>query len=478
MTTSRSSRGQSLSISTALTAIALCLGGCAAVPNLGPKPEVRSAPSVTRGLSPGGQAEFPKADWWSQFGDPQLAALIDEALRGSPTLAAADARARRAEGYSQAAGAALLPTASASGSAGWSKQSYNNGFPRQFVPQGWQQTGRASLDLSYEIDFFGKNRAALRAAHADQLAARIESEAARLALATSVAATWADLGRAGADQALARDALRLRQESADLVRRRVANGLDTRAELRQADAAVASAKAQLSSADEQIELIRNALAALLGAGPERGATIAPPDTVPHAVSIPANLPLELVARRADIAAAKARVEAAAARIKVARAAFYPNINLLALVGVQSLGLSNLTASGSDIGQATGSISLPIFEGGRLSGNYRIARADYDESVAQYDETLVRAVHEVADAIASQQAIESQAAAATEAVTAAREAYDLARRRYQGGLSAYVSVLLAEDSLLAARRQLAATEARSFSINVQLIRALGGGFSAQ
>lgn len=297
-------------------------------------------------------------------------------------------------------------------------------------------------------------------------------------MATSVAATWADLGRAGADQALARDALRLRQESADLVRRRVANGLDTRAELRQADAAVASAKAQLSSADEQIELIRNALAALLGAGPERGATIAPPDTVPHAVSIPANLPLELVARRADIAAAKARVEAAAARIKVARAAFYPNINLIALVGVQSLGLSNLTASGSDIGQATGSLSLPIFEGGRLSGNYRIARADYDESVAQYDETLVRAVHEVADAVASQQAIESQAAAATEAVNAAREAYDLARRRYQGGLSAYVSVLSAEDSLLAARRQLAATEARSFSINVQLIRALGGGFSAQ
>ncbi|WP_225206553.1 efflux transporter outer membrane subunit [Novosphingobium huizhouense] len=462
----------------ALAALLASLGGCASVPQLGPRPAPLAAEAVTRGLDAGAAADasFPRADWWTDFADPQLASLVEEALRGSPSLAIADARMRRAAGYAQAAGAALLPTAAASADAGFAKQSYNNGIPAQFVPQGWQQTGRLSLDLSYEIDFFGKNRAALRAAREDALAATIEAQAARLALATSVASAWSDLGRAAAQRDLAGEALKLRQDTAELVRQRVANGLDTRAEMRQAEASTASARADLAAAEESLQLTRNALAALLGQGPERGAAITPPTAVPRAVALPANLPLELVARRSDIAVAKARVAAAGARIDVARAAFYPNVNLLAFIGVQSLGLGNLTAAGSDIGQAGASLSLPIFQGGRLSGNYRVARADYDEAVAQYDDTLIRAVREVADASASQRAISAQLAAAREAVAAAADAHALARRRYEGGLATYLSVLTAEDALLASRRQLVAIEARAFSINVELIRALGGGFT--
>lgn len=461
----------------AVTSIALLLGGCAAVPNLGPKPDLLSAEVATRGLPAGSGSAYPEAEWWSKLGDPQLAALVEEALRGSPTLAIADARARRAEGYVQASGAALLPALSGSANAGWAKQSYNNGFPAQFVPQGWQQTGRASLDLSYELDFFGRNRAAFRATRAESKAASIEREAARLALAASVASAWAELGRAGAEQELARDTLRLRKESAALVQRRVTNGLDTKAELRQAQSAVAQADTELQAAAERMALSRNALAALLGAAPERGASIQPPGTAPQPFPIPANLPLELVARRADVAAARLRVEASSARIDEARAAFYPNVNLLSFVGLQSLGFSNLTAAGSDIGQAGAAVSLPIFQGGRISGNYRVARANYDEAVAQYNDTLLRAVREVADAVASQQSLASQLVSARSAVAAASEAHGLARRRYEGGLSPYLAVLSAEDALLASRRQLVAIEARSFTTNVQLIRALGGGFAS-
>ncbi|MCH7629419.1 MAG: efflux transporter outer membrane subunit [Proteobacteria bacterium] len=462
----------------ALALLLLALSACATPPELGARPEPRAAAPLAAGLPTGAdQASFPQENWWNGYGDAQLSALVEEALAGSPSLAVADARARRAAGYAQAAGAALLPVASASANAGWTKQSYNNGFPAQFVPHGWQDTARASLDLSYEIDFFGKNRAALRAAKAEREAAEIEARTARLMLATAVAAGWADLGRASAEREVRVAGLRLREDTAGLVRRRVANGLDTRAELRQAEAAVATARADLASADEAVALSRNALAALLGAGPERGATIAPPTGTASAIALPAQLPLELVARRGDIAAARARVEAASARITVARAGFYPNVNLMAFVGLQSLGLGQITASGSDIGQAGGAISLPLFQGGRLSGNYRVARADYDEAVAQYDETLVRAVREVADAVASQRAVAQQLIAAREAVDAAQEAHALARRRYEGGLSPYLSVISAEDALLASRRLLADLQARALSVNVQLIRALGGGYVA-
>ncbi|MCW1381626.1 efflux transporter outer membrane subunit [Novosphingobium sp. KCTC 2891] len=452
------------------------LSGCAAVPDLGARPQLRSADSVAAtSLAGDADAAFPADTWWRDYGDAQLTALVEEAIAGSPTLAAAEARARRAEGYAKSAGAALLPSLSASGQAAESKQSYNNGIPALFVPHGWNDTGRASLDLSYEIDFFGRNRAALRAATAERTAAAIEARAARLALATSVAATYADLGRYTAEREVRVSALKLREETAALVRRRVANGLDTKAEQRQAEAAVPVARADLAAADEAITLTRNALAALLGAGPDRGATITPPTSLVPPAALPSRLSLDLVGRRADIAAARARAEAAGARIDVARAAFYPNVNLLAFVGVQSLGIGNLTASGSDIGQAGAAISLPIFEGGRLSGNYRQARADYDEAVAQYDATLVRAVREAADAAASQRSVTQQLAAAREAVAASEEAYGVARRRYEGGLSPYLAVLSAEDALLASRRLLAGLQARALSVNVELIRALGGGF---
>lgn len=462
----------------AVMTLPLLLAGCAAVPDLGPRPELRAATDLGAVASDGTPAgTWPGEDWW-RSSDPQLIALIEEALKGSPDLAVAEARARRAAGYAQSTGAALLPSLSAGAEANEVKQSYNNGFPRQFVPQGWNDTGRASLNLSYEIDFFGKNRAALRAATSDRRAAEIEARAARLALATAVAATYADLGRTTALRAVSVDALRLREESAALVRRRVTNGLDTLGEQRQAEAGVPVARAQLAAADEAVTLTRNRLAALLGARPERGATITPP--APGAfppTALPDRLALDLVGRRADIAAVRARTEAAAARIAVARASFYPNINLMGLIGVQSLGLSNLTANGSDIGQAGAAISLPIFSGGRLSGNYRQARADYDEAVALYDQTLVRAVREVADAAASQRSALAQLGEARAAVTASEQAHRVARKRYEGGLSPYLSVVSAEDALLANRRMLADIEGRALAVSIDLIRALGGGFQS-
>lgn len=162
---------------------------------------------------------------------------------------------------------------------------------------------------------------------------------------------------------------------------------------------------------------------------------------------------------------------------MARAGFYPNVNLAAFIGVQSLGLGNLTSSGSDIGQAGAAISLPIFEGGRLKGAYRGARAEYDAAVAAYDRTLVQALQEVADAAAGQRALQSRLAAARDSLASGERAYRVARLRYEGGLTSYLTLLTAEDAVIAQRRAVAQLEARALLLDASLVRALGGGFRA-
>ncbi|SRR5258706_2428755 len=171
-----------------------------------------------------------------------------------------------------------------------------------------------------------------------------------------------------------------------------------------------------------------------------------------------------------------RVEAAAKRIDQARAAFYPNVNLTAFIGVQSLGLNLLTNGGSLIGSVGPAISLPIFDGGRLRGQLRGADADYAEAVANYDRTVAQAFQDVADAAVSQNALGAQIDCTGEAVDAAREAWRIQNNRYEGGLSNYLDVLTAEDNLLASPRTQSDLQSRSFTLDVALVRALGGGYS--
>jgi NodT family efflux transporter outer membrane factor (OMF) lipoprotein len=174
-------------------------------------------------------------------------------------------------------------------------------------------------------------------------------------------------------------------------------------------------------------------------------------------------------------AARLRAEAAAKRIHLARAAFYPNVNLTAFIGVQSLGLDMLQESGSDIGSVGPAISLPIFNGGRLRGQLRGAEAEYAESVANYEKALVQALQEVADAAVSQRALGPQLEKIDAAVDAAREAWRVQNDRYNGGLATYLDVLSAEDYLLGNLRSQSDLRSRSMTLDVALNRALGGGY---
>ena len=460
-----------------VTLAALLAGGC--VPNLGTPPAPRAAASLAarRSLPDEGGA-WPGDGWWTRYNDPQLDRLIAEGLAGAPDIAAAAARLVRAEGVARTAGADLGPGASAEGSAGYAKQSYNNGFPREFLPRGWKQTGNLDLRVGLDLDLWGRNRARLRAALNDRDAARVEAAEARLGLAASIAASYADLARLFAEHDVAAETVRIQQDTAGLVSDRVRGGLDTEGQRRQAAAAVPAAQADLSAIDEQIAITRHRIAALIGAGPDRGLTIIRPTL---AVLAPAALPssagIDLVGRRPDIVAARARVEAAAERIKVARTAFYPDISLSGLIGLQALGFGNVLRSGSTYGNVGPAVSLPLFDNGRRSGDYRVARAEYDAAVADYDRTLVQALEDVANTIASRDALAVQAARARASLADSESAYHIARLRYRGGLSTYLDVLSAEQTVISARRRDADLSARAFALDVALVRALGGGYAA-
>lgn len=454
----------------------LLVSACAAVPDLGPKPAPATAGDYASAQSLGGSpSAWPSDGWWKTYGDAQLDRLIGEGLDGSPDLAAAIARFRTARGLAQQAGAALLPSVDAAGSVDSRNPSENVGQP---VPGGWHATGTAALSLNFDLDLFGRNRAALRAAKKDADAAHFDTEEARLLLTTGIGFTYADLAALYAQRGNLEAALDIRSQTLKYVQARYDAGLETIDSVRQAQARIPQTKADIAATDEAIMLDKHALAALVGAGPDRALTIDRPNIAAlQAQGIPANASIDLIGRRPDIAAARTRVEAAGERISEARAAFYPDVNLGALVGLQSLGLGSFLHSGSGFASVSPAVSLPIFHGGALQGQYRGRRGQYDEAVAIYDGQVVQALRETADTLTSEKQLAERLAQSRTALAAYEDALRVARGRYEEGLTDYLTVLTAQESVVGARLAVAQLETRAFTLDVQLVRALGGGFAA-
>lgn len=465
----------------------LLLAGCAAVPDLGPRPAPLAANSIaaSQSLRAGTAAsdhpgEWPDDAWWTAYGDPQLGTLIAEGLANSPDVGSATARLRKADALARQAGAPLLPKLDGAGNVGLTKQSYNLGFPPQyiaFLPHGWLGEGELNVTLGFDPDLWGRNRAALAAATSDRQAAAVDAQQAALMLTTSIAQTYADLGAALALRDNRAAALDSRTAAEKLTDQRLREGMETRGSLRTSQAQVDTARSDVLAADQTVLVRRHQLAALLGAGPDRGLSIAPPQLAPLGLhALPAAVTTELMSRRADIVAARTRVEAAASRIKVARADFYPSLRLSGLVGVQSLGLSQLFTSGSTYGTVGPAVSLPLFHGGELRGAYRGARADYDLAVADYDRTVLTAYNQVADAVTDRSLLAQRLIEARAAASASEEANAIAIARYRGGLSNFLDALIVQDRLVETREALVMTDAAYRTADIALIRALGGGFA--
>lgn len=461
--------------------LALCasVSACASVPHTAPAAVSRAPAIAAQAQSIDGTADGWVSDgWWARYGDPQLDRLIGEALAQSPDLDAAAARVRAADGLARQASAALQPSATALGTVGASRISRNVGLPPAAIPGGWNDVGATGLGLTFDLDLWGKNRARLKAARLEAESARDEAAEARLVLTTGMAAAYAELAALHAQHDSLGAALEIRTQTVALVRDRVAQGLDNEAALDQAQARLDQTAAAISATDEAIALARNALAALAGAGPDRAATITRPDVatlVP--LEVPAKASTNLLGRRPDIAAARARVAAAAQTVKVARAAFYPDVSLGALVGFQSFGLSHMFAGDSFAGGAGPAISLPLFRGGALQGQLRTTQARYDEAVALYDHQVIEAMHQAADALTSRARLGEQLDQSRRALAGFEAADRMARLRYGQGLATYLDVLTAEEGVVAQRLAVARLQTRAFALDVALVRALGGGFQS-
>jgi len=461
--------------------LALLLAGCASYRGI----EHRSTPADPAALEagqslqrePAADGAWPRLDWWKQFGDPQLDALIDEGIAGSPGVRLARARLDQALAAARVAGAPLGPQVSAGADVTRQRFSENYIFPPP-IAGSTHTTTQLSLNFGYQLDFWGRNRAAYEAAVGRSRAAQAEGFAARLALSAALAGTYVQLARAYDQLDLARRELADRESVQSLTGERVRAGLDSRLELKQVEASIPAARVRIAQVEEQIALARGQLAALLGKGPDRGLTIERPSLRPAQVVLPASLPADLLGRRPDVVASRERAQASAREIASAKAAFYPDVNLSALVGVQSVTLSKLASAGSAIPSVGAAVRLPILEGGRLRGELAARNADYDVAVEQYNQTLADALREVVDQLTSLRSVRQQSAEVGTALAAAEEAYGLALTRYKAGIGSLLQVFVAEVPVLEQRTLHAELRSRELALSINLIRALGGGFDTQ
>lgn len=458
-------------------AAALILAGCASTRGLQPSGRALDADSLQarRSLAANdlSAARFPQRDWWTGYGDAQLDALIAEALAGAPSLDAADARVRQAVAQAGLADAARKPTVGASA------QYSGAHLPETLAPEpvGGKYLGAdvLMLNFKYSPDLWGGKRARWQAALGQSRAAEVEAQAARLTLSSNIARSYVSLAQAFAAQDVAKDEQQRSQKLLALGQQRVKAGLDNQLQIRNAQSASASAEQQIQAAQQQIDAARNALAALLGKGPDRGLEIARPSLLAKsAVGVPAVLPSELLGHRPDVVAARWRVEASSHGIKAAKADFYPSVNLSAIVGLATGHLSDLFSSQARLYQGGPAISMPVFDGGRLRNELASSDAEYDLAVADYNQSLVGALREVADAVQSSRSLADQLVSAQQARDAAQQAWQIATTRYRAGLGTQIDVLTAQRPLLQLDQQLTALRAQRLAAQIDLDRALGGG----
>ena len=465
----------------AATALTLALAGCASSGGLHPDGTPIDPSTLKAGQSLADVARsdtWPSTDWWTGLHDDQLNALIAEALQDNPGLGVADARARAAQAEAGAANADRAPTLNAGGSVSGAR------IPTTVMPEDaggghFAVAKYANLSFNWGLDLWGGKRAAWQAAVGASQAAEVDARAARIELSANVARAYVQLGYAFTQQDLAEAELKRAGDARELTRQRVDAGLDNQIQLKQGDAEVASAEQSVALAKRAVDAARSSLSVLLGKGPDRGLQIERPATLkPAELAVPADLPLELLGHRADLVAARWRVEAADKNIKAAKTEFMPNISIGAMAGVVNMGGGNPFTLPARFYQLGPSISLPIFDGGRLRANLAGKDAQYDLAVAQYNQTLVGALNQVADELSALQWLEQQIAAQHRALDAAQQAWDLAEQRYKAGVGSYLEALSVRQQLLAAERATASLEAQQVDLSVQLIQALGGGFQPQ
>lgn len=457
---------------------ALLLSGCASWDGIQSQAQRIDGKLEQAKLDPTAAAPWPAQDWWAGYRDPQLNRLIDAALKDSPALKAADARIRKAAALAGFSRSALYPRLDASASVTDERFTNNGLYPAPFAGNA-RTSNNAGLNGYYDLDVWGGHEAEYRAALGNLRASEVDAQAARLELTSTIAQTYVQLAAEFDQLDISRDLLRQKQEIQALSGKLSRAGLQTDIENQQAEAAIASAQEEITTGEEHIALLRQTLAVLTGATPDQGRQIQRPTLhLAAGLGLPSTLPAELIGRRPDIVAIRWRIEADSHLIDAAKAQFYPDINLQAFVGLQSIGLDQFLVSASRTYGAGPAITLPIFDAGRLRSNLAQDTAQLDDQIERYNGAVLSALQDITGQLTSWQANQTAIGQEQTAVSHLEEAYRLAVLRYREGLANYLTVLSAEGDLIAQRRKLAASQNRQYALSVGLAHALGGGFAPQ
>ncbi|WP_322044800.1 efflux transporter outer membrane subunit [Paraburkholderia sp. J67] len=478
MNTRRSIRNTRLWLTPLAAAVTLSFAGCVNYAGIKSDHQLDAPTTLqTQESLPAEGGKWPSLDWSQQFGDPQLPKLIDEALNGNPTIDEARARIAKATAYAGSAKSSLYPNVS--GSYSWSRNLYseNTVFPSP-IGGSWNSENTVLTGASWDLDLWGKNHERLRQATSDQKVAEADMEEVRVTLATSVASTYNQLARLYELRDIAANELKDREDIEHITNGRVSAGLDTNVERQTANGDTATIRSSVTSLDGQITTVRYQLGALLGAGPDRGLAIAAPALGTGApVTLPDNLPADLISRRPDLVAAYWQVDSTTHGIKEAKAEFFPDINLSASLGLDAFGWGRFLTSSSRQIQAGPAIHLPIFDAGALRSQLKGRYADFDYYVANYNKTLIDALSEVATQVTLIRSTDKQLVDAQAALDAQTKAYQLAAVRYKAGLTQQLQVLNADDNRLAAEQSVANLQMDRRNMQIALVKALGGGFDA-
>lgn len=460
----------------ALAAIAvLFTAGC----NLGPKyvrPQV-TAPPAYRGADEAAIASDAKdslgdQQWSAVFREPELQSLIRTALANNLDLRIAAPRVLESAAQLRVTRSQEFPQVSLGGT--------GIGAHLESNPLGGSlanpiAVGSLSVSASWTPDFWGLYRKQTEAARDQLLAQQWAQRAVRLSLVEQVATTYIELRALDRQLEIAREAVKVRQDSVELTRALAKSGNSPLSDVRQAEELLYTATAQIPQLQQQIQQDENAMRLLLGQEPGPVAHTAANVLAPVPENLPAGLPSQLLERRPDIQQAEAQLKAANAQIGVARAQFFPQLSISASGGVSGSTLSDLFSTSGGTVYGLGSLTQPIFQGGKLRGQLELSKQQKEEMVLSYQKTILGAFRDVSNSLIAVNKQRSTREEQEKLVAAAQDATRLARIRYQGGSTSYLEVLTTDSNLFTAQLNLATAQQNEALTLVQLYSALGGGW---
>lgn len=466
-----------------LTLSLLSLGAC----TVGPDFKRPDAQPVAHWAEPQGRQAASRAvsdplqeQWWDVFHDPQLSALVRRALSDNLDLKLASSRLQQSRAVRQVTTAERYPQLSADGNYGRKRNSANG----LSDPSG--NNGRSAFNLwdagfaaSWELDFWGRVRRETEAVDATLQVAENDRRSVLLSVLAETAQDYIQLRGVQSTRAVTEQNLDVARRSLKLSQLRLADGVATHLDVAEAAAQVATIEARLPDLQQRQDQLINALSLLMGQAPQAlHAQLSPDAALPQTQrQVAIGLPSQLAQRRPDIRQAEARLHAATASIGVAKGDFYPRITLSGSLGSQAMQLSDLGSWGSRTFAFGPSLSLPLFNGGRLQGMLDLREAQQQEAALAYQQTVLRAWHEIDDQLTRYNASQLRRDSLTEAVRQNQIALDTAQHQYVEGVVDFVNVLTVQSALLATQEQWVESSTGVSLAMVGLYKALGGGWES-